>query len=340
MKVIYLTNVDIEKINGASVHIKAFTRYFPTDTSDCEVFSYKGEKCSINNILFYISSLFFIILRFNEFDILYVRYFPFCYLQILIARIMDKPVFIEYNAVVEEEMKSHNKKKRVSSIVRFISKISARMAKGIIVLSRGIGHYIKEEYKIPYRDIHVSSNGGYILEQKIFSVKRRGVIAINHIAWYDLTAIIDIKNRLKQQNIGLDVYVSGMGQCESDYDIIRDEKIDYKFYDFGLIMIDENYGRDKFKFGVRPIKYFEYLANGLITIVPDISDINAITVNNCTGYIHSGDRQSIINVLLSMYEDENKMDQMQENAYKLIGRQYDWKRLSKSIEHFINGILR
>lgn len=340
MKILYISNIDTTKTNGAVKHINAFAMEMKARKFEVKQFHYEfNKKNSISNFLFYIDSMNFIFRYYREIDIIYIRYFPLCFLQIIIGRLLNKHVFIEYNSVIEEEVKEiFPKVEKLANIIKLFSKYSAKLSTGIIVLSQGIGEYISETYKIKMEKIHISSNGGNILDlQEKRQIGNKGVIAINDIGWYKVDDIIDIKKLLIKHGIFLDIYLATDKEDRYGNEIICNSSIDFQNYDWGLVLNDKEKGKNRYKYGIRPIKYFEYLSYGLPVIIPDIRDINAITKEHNVGIVfRNDDSKSIVDAVIRMYDEDGLLYSMSNNALKLVKNKYSWEKLVSEINCFIN----
>ncbi len=338
--ILYITNVDIGKSNGAVKHIESFIVEMNAKGFELKQFHYGlNKKNSISNLLFYINSAKFIFRYYKNIDYIYIRYFPLCFLQIIAGKLLNKPIFIEYNSVIEEEIiETISQAAKLRNTIKLFSKYSAKLSSGIIVLSEGIGKYISRKYRIGMDKIHISSNGGNIRNLRTAKeITRSGVIAINDIGWYNVDDIIEIKKSLIKHGISLDIYLATDKERIYGNEVIYNSSINYQNYDWGLMILDINKGKDKYKYGIRPIKYFEYLSYGLPVIIPDIKDINLITEENNVGMIFkNGDSKSIVDAIIRIYDEDGLFYSMSRNALKLIEDKYNWKKLVNEINCFID----
>lgn len=342
MEILFITNVNINAHNGAVRHINHFIKNAEKIGNKIHLCYYRNKKNILNNLFQAIWFSFNIFKNKNSYELVYIRYYPLCILEILTMVLIGKPYVVEYNAVIEEEISDiHRYLRPMKGIFKMFSRMTAVSSNGVIVLSKGIGTYINKEYHIKKEKIHVSSNGGEktnLLKDHI--VHRKGVIAVNDIGWYDIPHLIDIKEKLIKRGIGLDIYVATSGQKRLYDKVIYNKPVNYNEYDWGLIVNDSSKGLNRIRFGIRPTKYFEYLSYGLPVIIPDIKDINDITKQYKCGIIYcQEDQYSLFNAIKILYENKALYKLMRENALQMISEKYDWNILVKDIFEFIRSCI-
>ena len=335
VRILYLTNVAMNENNGAVIHIKHFISAMETHGHSVRRVSYRGKKSLWGNILFSLHVILSEIQLINDYDIIYLRYYPLAFFETVIARVLNKPLFIEYNAVVEEEMKlTKPHMEFIVPYVKLCSRIASLFADGLIALSEGIGFYLNSQYNKSKERILISSNASIRQYQKDHAIMRKGIIAFSNKPWYSVYEILKLRDKLMLEDIELDVYISGYKGKETEH-IQINRQIDYSKYDFGLIMINREYARDKWRFGIRPVKFYEYLSGGLAVIVPDIHDINTITENNHIGTVYK-DNKSIIRSISKLYENNAaEMKILKGNAQYYVDNICSWDIVAGALTDFM-----
>ncbi len=338
-KYLFLTNVNLKKISGASEHVKGFL--YGLKMNNIKYIYLSLDKIIILKkplyyypkllqIFFYhLYSLFYIFYFHREYNILYIRYSPLVFLQIILGKVSNKKIILEVNGEFKSEIDLlFNIPDSILLFLNFLYKYSLKNAYKIITVSNGIKEGINKNYRIKKNKIIIVPNGAYKNTVKIRNeFSNKGVCIFSNVSWYSIDDIIDLKNKLLNKKINMDIYFSE--QTTKYRDIVISGKL-FKGgdYDWGLLIYNSTKSKNIINAGVRPIKYFTYLSYGIPVIIPNISDINIITLENNVGYIYyTFKEETIINTIVKLYEDKEKWIEMQKNAYKIIREKYNWEKI-------------
>lgn len=336
MNILYITNVDLTKSNGARIHIEGFTEGAASNGANCRILSKDkiflfSKNISvypklIQIILFNIISSSEVLSTSSKFEDVYVRYAPFVFLPVITAKIFGKRVFLEFNGNLDWEIiELFSAGPLLRVIMSLFTFLSSLMADGIVCVTEGIKDYYMKYYPSFRGKTVVFPNGGFKgRKKKSPGLKRRGVYAASDLFWSAKEDAQMLKEKLAVYGIELDIIMSSQeeGSLESlmDYD-----------YDFGLVVFNEK--SRKLKNGVCPIKYFTYLSCGIPVITPDIPDINSITRENGVGFVYRVNRH-ISEEILKIYSSSN-YEEMSQKAYDLVQREYNWENITEGILKWI-----
>ncbi|PIP13000.1 MAG: hypothetical protein COX48_05575 [bacterium (Candidatus Stahlbacteria) CG23_combo_of_CG06-09_8_20_14_all_34_7] len=332
--ILYITNVNMNKINGATEHINGFVAGAKKQNVDITLLSIDGIKILGKSLLFYsklqqlifmnIYSAFIVYKRRKETDLVYIRYSPFIILPIIISQLLKIKSAIELNGNIDRETLELF---RPVMPVRLINSISLFIAflliDKVIVVTEGLKKYYLKYYPVSRGKIKVFSNAGVSgLTKRQKGLLRKGLYVSSEIIWSSFNEINQLKIHLEQRKILLEI----MGE-----DKVSRKKFEGGNYDFGILMFNEI--RLRLKGGFSPIKYFSYLSYGIPVITPDYSDINKITEDERVGLVYKR-KSEIIQKILSLYQMKD-YEEMSDRAYNLIQNKYNWKNNAKEILEWI-----
>lgn len=341
VQILFITNLDLTTLNGASVHTNGFINGMRANDSIVKVSSSKHEllhhTSKIRRLFSNVKSIFsfFIILIFNENRNYYYRYFTGLGLQCFFSSLFNKYNVTEFNSVIEEE--TIDKYPLFLYILnKFLFNITCHFSNEIIVQTPKQREYFYRRFKHYRRRIYHISNASNIRDVQVKNeFSYRIVSMLSYQKWYNLEEHVSIKRKLAPYGIQLDILVSdATKEIKEKYfrEIEFDAVFNGKKYDWGLFILEAAASSDKFKYGCSPIKVFEYLSYGIPVIIPDIENVNFIVRKYNTGIIlRNLNSDYIVSAIRACYGDEEKWKTMSYNAISTIKSEYNWDAKMKEL---------
>lgn len=330
MKILYITNVDMSGINGATEHIKGSMLGFRLNGADVEIYDLKRMKSETD--MFKLNSKILQIIIFNisagihalnsDADAVYIRFAPMILIPAVAARLKRKKVVLEVNGNVDVEVKElfalHATARVIISIFTMFSFLAAER---IVTVTNLLAAYYNAKYPTVRGKISVFQNAGYSgLKKREPGYYKKGVFLATRAEWAGMRYAENLQKELIRKGVELEIW--------------NGNKFNGGNYDFGLIVYNAN--TPVKKYGFSPIKFFTYLSYGIPVIVPDIPEINSLTLKHNAGIVYHDDN-SILKSIMLLYSDKNYED-MSENAYQMIQSTYNWEDTSKRMLQWLELI--
>ena len=328
-RILYITNVDMNNINGATEHINGFIAGIKSLNMEIKLLSLDKiflMKKEINKYNKFVQIILLNLLSAVEVinssaEVIYIRYAAFTVLPLVAAKIRGKLIVLELNGSADTEIKElFNPNVLMRIIIAFINSFMFGLSNKIVVVTEQLKKHYESRYPFSRGKIIVSSNCGFATrEKRKQGYSKRGIYLATRNEWGGFKEANRISRTLKEHGIELEIW--------------NKKEFTGGDYDFGLLIY--NNSTRVTKYGFSPIKYFTYLSYGIPAIVPNYPDINKITEENEVGLVYYT-KKEIIGKILSLYEAEN-YEEMSGRAYNLIQSKYNWQNNAREIMKWINA---
>ena len=341
MKLLYITNVDMSKINGATKHIRGFIKGMRSNNIEIVhihplMYSFNPKVKFLQLFYFNIISFLALLRHITKVDFIYLRLSPFI-ITPFIGKIFSKPILVELNGAIDIEAESIFSLNCIKlTILRIYVRLSFILTDRIITVSSNLKNYLIDRFTIRSNKIIPIQNSGEIncaaYIKREFTYK--GLIAISDNPWFNIKELLALKDELSKSNICLDIFMGTHGGNEiEDSNLLLNKEIDFKQYDWGLLHNDDKF--IKLREVVSPIKYFSYLSHAIPALVPKYSSVAELTSKNNTGWVYRK-KEDLPGIIMSIYDDEEKWQLKCSDAYNLIKNKMNWKEQTKKILKRVN----
>lgn len=334
MRILYITNVNMKRINGATEHIKGFIYGVRQNNGNIKhihplLYGIEENNKIVQLILFNVYSIIAFLKNKKKCDIVYIRYSPFLILP-LFNKFTDRKIILELNGAIDIEADMIFRKGfLVQAMMKFILFFCIAASDYTVTITNDLKKYYCKHFKIKSEKCLVQENAGYVnrLPDDVRTeFSRMGIITLSDNKWFDIEMIKRLKDELKEHNIVLEVYLSTADEERyKDTGFMLNKEFRCGNYDWGLLVYNEEAKRI-LKYGISPIKFFTYI-NCLIPVLsPSVSMIDKYINNYDTGVIYGElqDYKEIIKTILSVYKDKQEWIVMQESCREMILNSYNW----------------
>ncbi len=291
-------------------------------------------------------------------DIIYYRESS-SLVPLLVARLFSRPLFIEINGWVVDELAPINYAKYKLRLIKFIQTINYKNADRLIPVSNGLKKLITKNYQINPEKISVVNNGTnpekyYPIEKSVARKKinlgrQRKIIGFiggcyphHGIQYLIKTAPLLIK---KYQDILFVVAGDGI-MLESWKKLAIHLNVAEHFYFPGNVPYDlapfyinafdicvAPWDKDLVgKVGLSPMKLFDYLACARPVIASSVDGIDDIVTKNDIGTtVDVNDPDKFARAIIAVYENIDKFEEKARRGYEFVINQYTWQQTSEQI---------
>ncbi len=385
MKIFYFSQVDLNKNYSGAVHVKEVVNAFVGLNNDVWLFAQTADlkmeqkgrlqikdlgKVSGGTISYFffqwklLFSALYLAIRVKP-DVFYVRSESAMFAHIIVSKVLGIPYFLELN---NWPFRDFENVRAVSPLIRgVITNIigrSIRGSRGIICVTKTIGHKLREMYKLTEGIFDVENGVNIYQFQSLMAKDTREMLGLNQnnfilgfVAYYQyyndaelaVRAVAQLKETIPEIKL---ILVGGWAQKEHRdrieiliSEIARDSVVltgEVPYYDMPKYISCFDVSLALFNTDVGDgsvMKVYEYLSCSKPVIGSEISSLEFLVKEKLGVTVPIGDADALINQIQSFGINKKVLDEM-----GLRGRQYvinnrSWKIVVEKIEKHINTSL-
>lgn len=298
----------------------------------------------------------------REFDIVHMlRPSPLNIAGLLAKYFHGKPLVLDYNDLDSLVMEDERHPVWTVNMIKRAERSFPKMADHIVVCSSALKAYIGNlgisEEKVTWIPNGVDSSKftskGSDIKEKL-NLKKWVITYLGNLNQKALAEpLIRAMSLIKKGNKEVSCLIIGDGKCKEDlmalarelglrHDIIFTGRVPTVQEYLSITDISVAYfpNRPFLKYSSN-VKLFEYMASGTVPVVSDIGDLPYYVDFGKAGVIvDSQNIPKFVETVLSLLDDEARMEKIKDNAQRFVRENYDWSILAKKMQATYEQVLQ